>query len=210
MITSGASSDGAARWALQLPSTLRPILAVCLLLAAPLTSSALNPRTLISQYASDHWRTRDGLPQATVGAIAQTKDGYIWLATEEGLVRFDGVRFTVFDTTNSALTDNYISGLSARTRRLVVGAHPGNAVPLPLRSARSRFASGSSIGLDFSPMLEDRVGGDLEQRRGRRHRVRAERRVLAPCARFGRRWCAGNRASRERATAASSSGRAAA
>ena len=98
-----------------LRTTRRAGLAVCLLLAAPLPSAALNPRTLISQYASDHWRTRDGLPQASVGAIAQTSDGYIWLATEEGLVRFDGVHFTVFDTTNSALTDNYISGLSART-----------------------------------------------------------------------------------------------
>src|SRR4051794_18396908 len=88
-------------------------LAMCLLLASPATSWALNPLTLISQYAADYWRPADGLPQASVGAIEQTADGYIWLATEEGLVRFDGVRFAVLDTTNTALTDNYISSLLA-------------------------------------------------------------------------------------------------
>jgi signal transduction histidine kinase/CheY-like chemotaxis protein/ligand-binding sensor domain-containing protein len=130
---------------------------VCLLLWVPTTSAALNPRTLISQYASDHWRTRDGLPQASVGAIAQTKDGYIWLATEEGLVRFDGVRFTVFDTTNSALTDNYISSLIAgrdgslwvRTSDALYRHRAGKLQPL---------CAGKSIGLDISPMLEDRSG----------------------------------------------------
>ena len=61
-------------------------LAVFLLVVSPISSAAINPRTLISQYTSDHWQTRDGLPQASVGAFAQTSDGYMWLATEEGLV----------------------------------------------------------------------------------------------------------------------------
>ena len=42
------------------------------------------------------WTTAAGLPQNTVNAIAQTRDGYLWLATREGLARFDGVRFRVF------------------------------------------------------------------------------------------------------------------
>src|SRR4051794_40053081 len=92
---------------------LRAGLTIWLLLSLSTASWALNPQTLISQYAADHWQTEDGLPQASVSAIAQTSDGYIWLATEEGLVRFDGVRFTIFDTTNSALTDNSIASLRA-------------------------------------------------------------------------------------------------
>jgi hypothetical protein len=40
------------------------------------------------------------LPQNTVRSIAQTRDGYLWFATEEGLARFDGARFTVFDRSN--------------------------------------------------------------------------------------------------------------
>src|SRR5947208_5626417 len=40
--------------------------------------------------------TDDGLPQNAVNAILQTRDGYLWLATFDGLVRFDGLEFTVF------------------------------------------------------------------------------------------------------------------
>ena len=47
------------------------------------------------------WTSADGLPQNTVQAIQQTDDGYIWLGTQEGLVRFDGVRFTLYSSTNT-------------------------------------------------------------------------------------------------------------
>src|SRR5262249_54962839 len=61
---------------------------------------ALDPARAPTQYVHDVWKTADGLPQDSVFAIAQAHDGYLWLATEQGLVRFDGVRFTVFDTSN--------------------------------------------------------------------------------------------------------------
>ncbi len=54
-----------------------------------------------AQYRFDHWTTEDGLPQASVLAITQTRDGYLWLGTYNGLVRFDGVRFTIFDKRNT-------------------------------------------------------------------------------------------------------------
>ncbi|HKP38710.1 MAG TPA: two-component regulator propeller domain-containing protein, partial [Pyrinomonadaceae bacterium] len=60
-----------------------------------------------AQYRFDHWTTDDGLPQNSVYAITQTRDGYLWLATVDGLVRFDGVHFRVFDQNNSrGLTSN--------------------------------------------------------------------------------------------------------
>jgi signal transduction histidine kinase/ligand-binding sensor domain-containing protein/DNA-binding response OmpR family regulator len=132
-------------------------LTVCILLARPSTSWALNPLTLIAQYAADYWRPADGLPQASVGAIAQTADGYIWMATEEGLVRFDGVRFTILDTTNSALLDNYISNLRAgrdgslwiRTATAMYRYRAGQVRPV---------CSRPSIGLDFTPILEHSSG----------------------------------------------------
>src|SRR5215204_6318626 len=46
------------------------------------------------------WQTDDGLPNNTVGALAQTPDGYLWLGTPSGLVRFDGIRFEDFSPTN--------------------------------------------------------------------------------------------------------------
>jgi signal transduction histidine kinase/ligand-binding sensor domain-containing protein len=54
-----------------------------------------------AQYRFDNWTTDDGLPQNSVYAIVQTRDNYIWLATLDGLARFDGVRFTVFNKSNS-------------------------------------------------------------------------------------------------------------
>lgn len=54
-----------------------------------------------SPYRFDHWTTDDGLPQNSVNDICQTRDGYLWLTTLDGLVRYDGVRFTVFNKRNS-------------------------------------------------------------------------------------------------------------
>ena len=52
-------------------------------------------------FAIDVWETDDGLPQNSVIALTQTRDGYLWLGTLNGLVRFDGLRFTVFDESNT-------------------------------------------------------------------------------------------------------------
>jgi signal transduction histidine kinase len=53
---------------------------------------ALNPSLEVRQYAHTAWTYRDGFMQGAVNAIAQTPDGYLWLATQSGVVRFDGVR----------------------------------------------------------------------------------------------------------------------
>ncbi len=47
------------------------------------------------------WKTDSGLPDNVVTAIVQTRDGYLWLGTYGGLARFDGVRFTVFNSANT-------------------------------------------------------------------------------------------------------------
>ena len=69
---------------------------------------------LQAQTRVDTWTTDNGLPQNSVTALTQTPDGYIWLTTQEGLVRFDGVRFTVFNRSNTpAITNNRMSGAFA-------------------------------------------------------------------------------------------------
>ena len=55
---------------------------------------ALDPAKALTQYTRTEWNQADGLPQNTIGVIAQTKDGYLWMGTNEGLVRFDGYDFT--------------------------------------------------------------------------------------------------------------------
>ena len=57
--------------------------------------------TAQSRYQFDQWTTDDGLPQNAVNAILQTRDGYLWLATNDGLVRFDGSNFAVFNKGNT-------------------------------------------------------------------------------------------------------------
>lgn len=54
-----------------------------------------------AQYRIDQWTADDGLPQNSVYSIIQNRDGYLWLATVDGLARFDGVRFTTFNKSNS-------------------------------------------------------------------------------------------------------------
>ena len=54
-----------------------------------------------AQYTVDNWNTDNGLPQNTVRTILQTRDGYLWFGTQDGLVRFDGVKFVTFNTANT-------------------------------------------------------------------------------------------------------------
>jgi len=66
----------------------------------------------VSDYSFDVWQREQGLPQDSVTAVVQTRDGYLWLGTYNGLVRFDGVRFKVFDTGNTPeFEDNRITSL---------------------------------------------------------------------------------------------------
>ncbi len=55
----------------------------------------------VSNYLTKQWEMKDGLPQSSANDILQTKDGYIWLATFGGLVRFDGVNFTTYNHFNT-------------------------------------------------------------------------------------------------------------
>lgn len=104
-----------------------------LLLLAPYQAhGALDASKAMTQYVRDVWGTEAGLPHSSVDAIAQTNDGYLWIGTEEGLARFDGVRFTVFDKENTpALQSNHISALLVDSQNtLWIGTQGGGLVQL--------------------------------------------------------------------------------
>ncbi len=80
-------------------------------------------------YGHDVWQVEDGLPHDSVQSIAQTRDGYLWLGTEAGVARFDGVQFTVFDDRNTpSLPGRFISALfAAADGSLWIGTQKGLA-----------------------------------------------------------------------------------
>jgi len=110
----------------------RYLVLACLFSVFFLTTSAyaLDPSRSLPQYILDSWQVKEGLPQNTVQAITQTKDGYLWFGTQEGLARFDGVQFTVFDRRNTpALQSHYVLSLLENSAgQLWVGTNGGLAL----------------------------------------------------------------------------------
>ena len=90
---------------------------------------ALNPALDVSQYIHTSWKIREGFTKGTIRTIAQTPDGYLWLGTDLGLLRFDGVRTTPWQPPpNHALPSNTIvSLLVARDGTLWIGTDKGLA-----------------------------------------------------------------------------------
>ncbi len=83
---------------------------------------ALNPRRALTQYTRTVWTQEHGLPHYTIRAIAQTKDGYLWLGTDEGLARFDGYDFVVFNKENGSLPSNSVTALWAALETTACGS----------------------------------------------------------------------------------------
>ena len=75
-----------------------------MLLAGCPCAFALNPALGIDQYAHTAWNNSKGFSKGMVQAIAQTPDGYLWLGTEFGLLRFDGVRAIPMDAASRSTT----------------------------------------------------------------------------------------------------------
>ena len=100
-----------------------------LLLLPFATGASAMERVLVKDFVMHNWDTEDGLPSSRVEAVARTPDGYLWVATLNGLARFDGVRFVTFNTNNTpALGNNHISCLFVdREGALWVGTRYGLA-----------------------------------------------------------------------------------
>jgi ligand-binding sensor domain-containing protein len=90
---------------------------------------ALNASLDISQYAHTAWKTVEGFSKGLIRSIAQTPDGYLWLGTEFGLLRFDGVRAVAWDPpTGQHLPSSDIRSVQgARDGRLWIGTFSGLA-----------------------------------------------------------------------------------
>jgi ligand-binding sensor domain-containing protein/signal transduction histidine kinase len=81
--------------------TLRALIFAVFTFISFASETALGVATNLPGYFTRTWRTEDGLPNDAVSAVTQTRDGYLWLATYDGLARFDGVSFTRFDSSTT-------------------------------------------------------------------------------------------------------------
>ncbi|MBV9612878.1 MAG: response regulator, partial [Acidobacteriaceae bacterium] len=132
-----------------------------LALLAGRTHAALDPAKAITQYTQEVWGVDNGLPQGTVLAIAQTPEGYLWVGTEQGLARFDGVRFSVFDKQSTPeLANDSISALLVDHRGVLwIGSNGGGL---------SRYEDGKfSTYTTRNGLSGDAVKALYEDRRGR-------------------------------------------
>ncbi len=148
-----------------------PVVLVLLLTGTP--GFGLDPHRALSQYTHQAWQSEDGLPQNTVLALQQTRDGYLWLGTFDGLVRFDGANFTVYDRHNTpelnehairALLEDGAGGLWMGTKKGVVHYEKGHFERLPdegeLRQVNVQALAlegttlwvGTSVGLEQVPL----------------------------------------------------------
>jgi signal transduction histidine kinase len=92
------------------------------------SAHGLDPARRITQYDRRAWTEKDGLPQASVFALLQTPDGYLWVGTDGGLARFDGVSFRTYGIATGSLRSNQVRALAVDARGdLWIGTKGGEA-----------------------------------------------------------------------------------
>jgi ligand-binding sensor domain-containing protein/signal transduction histidine kinase len=93
---------------------------------------ALDRDKAVTQFVLDAWEIEDGLPQNSVNAVTRTRDGFLWFGTQEGLVRFDGTAFRVYDTSNTPGlgNDSIWALLEDRRGTLWIGTYGGGLTAL--------------------------------------------------------------------------------
>ena len=156
---SRSSSNPEQSKALLIPRASRVAVAMLLILVS-FSAQALDPSLKLSQYVLDNWQILQGLPQSSAQTIARTPDGYLWVGTQEGLARFDGVRFVVFDHANEpAIPDKHISVLHVDAAgRLWIGTRAGIAL----------YEQGHMKALSVAPALAQAYVRDIvEGKQGR-------------------------------------------
>jgi signal transduction histidine kinase/ligand-binding sensor domain-containing protein len=120
---------------------------------------ALSPNLTIGQHRLDSWGERDGLEQSSVIALTQTEDGFLWLATDEGLVRFDGVAFETFDKTRvpAFRVHDIVALVPRRAGGLWIGTRGGGLLRFDGRFTRFDEAHGATSAY-ITALYEDNQG----------------------------------------------------
>jgi len=134
----------------------RAAVLLSILLASSVCAFGLDPSLDVSQYAHTAWKTREGFTRGTIFAMAQTPDGYLWLGTEFGLLRFDGVQAIQWQPPDGEqLPSNWIQALLvARDGALWIGTDKGLASYKDGKLTKYPEVAGHLAG----PLLQDGNG----------------------------------------------------
>jgi signal transduction histidine kinase/ligand-binding sensor domain-containing protein/DNA-binding response OmpR family regulator len=132
----------------------------CCEVGASADSSTSPPLSLALGYRVSVWGTSEGLPSSAVVPIVQTRDGYLWIGTQQGLVRFDGMRFTVFDKRNipGGAQPSILSLFEARDGTLWIGTEAAGLLSLRDGEFKSYTSSSGLADNNVSSILQDRQG----------------------------------------------------
>lgn len=116
----------------------------------------------VNSYTYEHWTTDNGLPQNSINSIMQTADGYIWLATFNGLVRFDGVNFKIYTQENTEfLKSNRIVSLFADSKDRRWIATESNGLFLMEKDSVINFREKYNIPYDFGYYISEGFDGEI-------------------------------------------------
>ena len=138
---------------------------LALMLAMPLLASralAISPALSLDQNIIRNWGVDQGLPQGTVYALAQTTDGFIWAATQEGFVRFDGSDFLTYDKASVPQIHNNmtLALLSARDGSIYAATNGGGLVHVQGRRVTS-YEVAQGMPSDSATALYESANGTL-------------------------------------------------
>ena len=131
------------------------------MLCASTASHALNPELSIRQFVHRAWENKDGLPQNSIVGIVQSEDGYLWFATRDGVARFDGARFTVFNSSNTpAFHSNTVLSIKNGTDGVLwIGTDEG--LIRFKDGAFTRFDAASGLSANFVQTVLQEADGRL-------------------------------------------------
>jgi ligand-binding sensor domain-containing protein len=120
----------------------------------------LDPQKKITQYTLNSWKIERGLPNNNVLAIAQDRSGYLWLGTWEGLVRFDGVNFSLFNSSNtSEFSDNFVNNLYIDHQGVLwIGMYRGKLLSLGKGGFKSHVFPREIANINHNCLAEDGLG----------------------------------------------------
>lgn len=137
-----------------------PLIAWSCLLVLAVPAHSLDTKKPLAEYVYQNWSVDDGLPQSTVRAITQTTDGYLWFATHEGVARFDGLVFTIFDEANTpTLRGSGVTALLAqKDGSLLLALRDGGLVRHHLGKFEALVPKGGIPAGSISVLVEDHSG----------------------------------------------------